>query len=63
MKEAYLRVLDALITKHCASALTSPTRCDLFEYGLAVGIKKGIEEAREGFLGLLADEAARERGR
>jgi hypothetical protein len=63
MKEAYLRALDEREKRHSASALTSPSRCDLFEYGVAVGVMAGIKMARDEFLGLLSAGEETERGR
>ena len=63
MKEAYLRILDDAEKRHKDSALTNPTRCDLFEYGMAVGVLKGIRMARDEFLGLLSADDEREKGR
>jgi len=63
MKEAYLRALDELEKSFAIGALTHPTRCNEFEYGVAVGVMKGIKDARERFLGLLSDGDERERGR
>jgi hypothetical protein len=58
--ETFLKRLDEARDEHARASLHSPRSTDAYEYGRAVGIYAGFEEARRILLDVHRDERERD---
>ncbi len=59
MLDAYLRRLDKEMEEHAKRSLLQPSEKDLFEYGQAVGLYRGLQLARTLYEDVLSEDDER----